>query len=169
MKKLLLIALCLTSCKELLVELKKRTDKENLTVPINEPSTKLPTPIPIVTPTWTIGTPPTINKRCAPQAPEVQCTTAKFGDGKGGTLFKRSETNPKNYAFLLPGNIQIYKSVEVCSKKKCDKLPFVGCANPDSIGERAHHKGPLQLLPDRKWLVKFGECKLRIQNNERSD
>jgi hypothetical protein len=112
---------------------------------------------------------PTPTNRCAPHAPLKSCKSASFGDGKGGTLFKRSDTNPKNFAFLLPGNIRTFESVEVCTVKKCEKLPFVACANPDSIGERAHYKGSLSLNPKAKWAVKFGECKLEIENNERSD
>jgi hypothetical protein len=97
------------------------------------------------------------------------CKSAIFGDGKGGTLFKRSDTNPKNFAFLLSGDIRTFESVEVCTVKKCEKLPFNACANPDGIGERSHYKGPLSLNPKAKWIVKFGECKLEIMNNERTD
>jgi hypothetical protein len=99
------------------------------------------------------------------------CKSAQFGDGKGGTLFKRSDTNPKNFAFLLPGNIRTFEFVEVCSDRKCEKLPVTKppCANPDSIGERAHYKSSLSLNTKAKWHVKFGECELEIANNERTD
>ncbi len=153
MKKLLLTSLLLTGC------------------PLPESPSKPPTPVP--TPTPTIGEAPTIlptpANRCAPHAPLKSCKSAIFGDGKGGTLFKRSDTNPKNFAFLLSGDIRTFESVEVCTVKKCEKLPFNACANPDGIGERSHYKGPLSLNPKAKWIVKFGECKLEIMNNERTD
>lgn len=148
MKKLLISLIVLSGC------------------PLPERAGKPPTPVPTATPT--IGEPPTVN-RCAPHAPLKSCKFASFGDGKGGTLFKRSDTNPKNFAFLLPGNIWTFESVEVCSPKKCEKLPFVACANPDHIGERSHYKGGLSLNPKAKWKVKFGECELEIKNNERTD
>ena len=153
MKRLLLISCLLTGC------------------PFPERPNNPPTPIPTATPT--IGEPPTIlltpANRCAPHAPLKSCKSAQFGDGKGGTLFKRSDTNPKNFAFLLSGDIRTFESVEVCSPKKCERLPFNACANPDGIGERAHYKGRLSLNPKAKWKVKFGKCELEIENNERSD
>lgn len=153
MKRLLLTSLLLTGC------------------PLPDGADKPPTPAPTATPT--IGAPPTIlptsTNRCAPQAPLKSCESVTFGDGKGGTLFKRSDTNPKNFAFLLRGNIRTFESVEVCSPKKCEKLPFNACANPDGIGERAHYKGSLSLNTKAKWRVKFGACELEIANNERSD
>jgi hypothetical protein len=153
MKKLLLTSLLLTGC------------------PLPESPNRPPTPVPTATPT--IGTPPTIfvssTNRCAPQAPLKSCKSASFGDGKGGTLFKRSDTNPKNFAFLLPGNIRTFESVEVCSVKKCEKLLFAGCANPSGDMLRAHYKGSLSLNAKAKWTVKFGECKLEIKDNERTD
>lgn len=167
MKKLLLTSLvAFGGCKQLLKHVQEYQElkefKRN-----HAPAT------PTITPTPTIGEAPTIHSvpgnRCAPHVPEVPCTTAKFGDGKGGTLFKRSDTNPKNFAFLLPGNIRTFESVEVCSEKKCEKLPFAGCANPDGIGLRGHYKGGLSLNPKAKWRVKFGECELAIANNERTD
>lgn len=167
MKKLLLTSLiAFVGCKELLHHVQEYRElkefKRN-----HAPAT------PTITPTPTIGEPPTSlpapGNRCAPHAPLKSCKSATFGDGKGGTLFKRSDTNPKNFAFLLPGNIKTFESVEVCSEKKCEKLPFVGCANPDHIGERSHYKGPLSLNPKAKLKVTFGECELEIGNNERSD
>jgi hypothetical protein len=150
MKKLLLISLLLTGC------------------PLPERPNKPPTLVPTATPT--IGTPPTIAvNRCAPHAPLKSCKSATFGDGKGGTLFKRSDTNPKKFAFLLSGDIHTFESVEVCSPKKCEKLPFVACANPDGIGKRSHYKGGLSLNVKARWKVKFGECELEIENNERTD
>jgi hypothetical protein len=153
MKKLLLISCLLTGC------------------PLPEAPNKPPTPVP--TATATIGAPPinipTPGDRCAPHAPLKSCKSATFGDGKGGTLFKRSDTNPKNFAFLLPGNIRTFEIVEVCSLKKCERLLFAGCANPSAGMLRGHYKGPLSLNPKAKWTVKFGECKLEIENNERND
>jgi hypothetical protein len=152
MKKLLLISLLSASCE--------LADKQN----------KPPTPIPTATPD--IGTAPTLPtpaNRCAPHAPLKSCKSAKFGDGKGGTLFKRSDTNPNNYAFLLSGDIRNFEAVTVCTAQRCDSLPYDACANPDHIGERAHYKGPLKLDPKKKWVVKFGECELEIKNNERTD
>lgn len=149
MKRLLLIGLLLTGC------------------PLPEEPNKPPTPVPTATPT--IGTPPVAVNRCAPHAPLKSCKSATFGDGKGGTLFKRSDTNPKNFAFLLPGNIRTFESVEVCSPKKCEKLPFAGCANPSGGMLRGHYKGALSLNPKAKWKVKFGACELEIKDNERTD
>lgn len=150
MKRLLLISLLLVGC------------------PLPEGPSKPPLPVPTATPT--IGTPPTIAvNRCAPQAPLKSCKSAQFGDGKGGTLFKRSDTNPKKFAFLLSGDISTFESVEVCSPKKCERLPFAGCANPSAGMLRSHFKGPLSLTPKAKWKVKFGECELEIANNERTD
>jgi hypothetical protein len=123
--------------------------------------------VPTATPT--IGTPPVAVNRCAPHAPLKSCKSAQFGDGKGGTLFKRSDTNPKNFAFLLSGDIRTFESVEVCSVKKCEKLLFAGCANPSAGMLRGHYKSSLSLNPKAKWIVKFGECKLEIANNERTD
>jgi hypothetical protein len=149
MKKLLLTSLLLTGC------------------PLPEAPNKPPTPVPTATPT--IGAPPIAVDRCAPHAPLKSCKSASFGDGKGGTLFKRSDTNPKNFAFLLSGDIRTFESVEVCTPKKCEKLPFNACANPSGDMLRAHYKSSLSLNPKAKWTVKFGECKLEIENNERSD
>jgi hypothetical protein len=149
MKKLLLTSLLLTGC------------------PLPESPNNPPTPAP--TATATIGTPPVAVDRCAPHAPLKSCKSAQFGDGKGGTLFKRSDTNPKNSAFLLSGDIRTFKGVEVCSSKKCEKLPFAGCANPSAGMLRGHYKGGLSLNPKAKWHVKFGACKLEIRNNERTD
>lgn len=130
-----------------------------------------PTPLPTVTPT--IGTAPTLTpdvERCAPHAPLVNSNTAKFGDGKDGTLFKQSDTNPNNYAFLLKGNIRSYKFVEICDLEKCQKLPWVACANPDEIGKRGHYKGPLNTLNKKQpWVAKFGKSKLQITDKKRTD
>ena len=163
MKKLLLTSLvAFGGCKEILKHVQEYHELKT-----HAPAT------PTITPTPTIGEAPTIlpepGNRCAPNAPLKSCKSATFGDGKGGTLFKRSDTNPKNFAFLLPGNIKTFESVEVCSVKKCEKLPFVACANPDHIGERAHYKGGLSLNPKAKWRVKFGGCELEIKDKERTD
>jgi hypothetical protein len=153
MKKLLLISLLLSGC------------------PFPDGAGKPPTPVATATPT--IGEAPinipTPGNRCAPHAPLKSCKSAQFGDGKGGTLFKRSDTNPKNFAFLLSGDIRTFESVEVCSPKKCEKLPFDACANPSAGMLRGHYKGGLSLNPKAKWFVKFGECELEIKNNERTD
>jgi len=166
MKKLLLTSLvAFGGCKGILKHVKEYQELKNKKT--HAPAT------PTITPTPTIGEPPTIlpepGNMCAPHAPLKSCKSATFGDGKGGTLFKRSDTTPKNFAFLLPGDIRTFESVEICSEKKCEKLPFVACANPDHVGERSHYKGPLSLNTKTKWKVKFGECELRIKDNERTD
>ena len=130
-------------------------------LPLSAPA-PVPAPVPVPVPVPIVD-------RCAPHAVIKSCDSASFGDGKGGTLFKRSDTNRKNHAFLLPGNIQNFASVEVCSDKKCQKMPWVACSNPDNIGERAHYKGPLRLDLKKPWLVKFGTCQLKIKNKERND
>jgi hypothetical protein len=149
MKRLLLTSILLIGC------------------PLPDGPQKPLTPVPTATPT--IGTPPVVVDRCAPHAPLKSCKSATFGDGKGGTLFKRSDTNPKNFAFILSGNIRTFESVEVCTPKKCEKLPFVGCANPSGDMLRGHYKGPLSLNQKANWRVKFGECELKIENKERND
>lgn len=142
-----------------------------LACPADKP--KPPTPIP-PSATPTIGIPPIVatatpSNRCAPQAPIKSCKSANFGDGKGGTLFKRSDTNPKNFAFILSGDIKNYDIVEVCTNKNCEALPFVGCANPSAGMLRGHYKGPLRLNPKAIWKVKFGSCELIIKDKERTD
>ena len=156
MKKLLLTSLILVGCP---------LPDGRLPGGLQKPPTPTPTPTPINFVTPGNRSP----DRCATTAPLKSCKSATFGDGRGGTLFKRSDTNPKNFAFLLPGNIRTFDSVEVCTLRKCEKLPFAGCANPDSIGLRAHYKGVLTLKKEAKWVVKFGECQLEITNKERSD
>lgn len=157
MKKLLISLIVLSGC-----DIAEQVAKE-----LGKP------PVPVPTATPTIGEPPTIlptpTNRCAPHAPLRSCKSVQFGDGKGGTLFKRSDTNPKKFAFLLSGDISTFESVEVCSPKKCERLPFAGCANPSAGMLRSHFKGPLSLNPKAKWKVKFGECELEIANNERTD
>lgn len=178
MKKTLLIFLILSSCQQISTEIakelagqiiEKRCQKYCKTptpCPTLEPTIPSPTVSPTATPT--IGEPPSEYNTCAKVKP-VACNSAQFGDGRGGTLWKKSETNPNNYAFLLPGNIETLKIVEVCDDKKCIKLPFAGCANEDHIGLRSHYKGPVPLDKRKAWAVKFGECSLRIKDKERTD
>ncbi len=179
MKKLILLALPLFACQQISTEIakelagqiiEKRCQKYCKTptpCPTFEPTLpNQPTIIPTATPT--IGEPPSEFNTCAKVKPEP-CSTARFGDGKGGTLWKKSETNPNNYAFLLPGNIETSNSVQVCADKKCVKLPFAGCANADHIGLRTHYKGPISLDKRKTWAVKFDKCSLRIKDKERTD
>lgn len=179
MKKTLLIFLILSGCQQISTEIakelagqiiEKRCQKYCKT-PTPRPTSEAtlppqPTILPTATPT--IGEPPSEYNTCAKVKP-VSCSTAQFGDGRGGTLFKRSETNPNNYAFLLPGNIETLKNVEVCADNKCIELPFTGCANADHIGLRPHYKGPVPLDRRKAWAVKFDKCSLRIKDKERTD
>lgn len=174
-KYILTTALLLAGCEQVSTEIAKELAGQIIEKRCQK-YCKTPTPIPtapiqptfVPTYTPTIGEPPSEYNTCAKVKP-VSCSTAQFGDGRGGTLFKRSETNPNNYAFLLPGNIETLNSVQVCADKKCIKLPFSACANPDHIGLRAHYKGPVALDIKQAWRVKFQTCELRIRNKERTD
>jgi len=133
--------------------------------PLPPPEVIPPTPAP--TPTTTIGAPPLVNT-CASVRPQP-CAKVQWGDGKGGVLWKASETQKGQFAFLLPGHQLNQEAVLVCSGDGCVKLPFAGCANPDGIGLRAHYKGEVKLPKEQPWVVKWNTCKLKILNKERTD
>lgn len=62
----------------------------------------------------------------------------KFGDGKEGVLWKKSD-HGDNYVLLLPGWYGRASSVELCgNSQRCVALTSTGGANPDLEGCRDH-------------------------------
>ncbi len=131
-----------------------------------------PTPIP--SPTATIGAPPTTsvtpaNRSCNSGVPVEPCKP-NLKDGPGGFVFGESKTKKGQYFYIEASKCEIQPSMSVCTKSRCQDLPFDGCHNPEETREgkrlRPHYKGFLNKL-DMTKPVKIKN--VRVPNNKRSD
>ena len=98
-----------------------------------------PIPTPIVTPA-----PLGAKEKCEQRRQEINldCSSLKFNDGRGGLLVKQSDNRPQ-LAVVLPGTWQGAASVKaVKTNGTVEELLFAGCANPEANDAyRQHFRG----------------------------
>jgi len=152
--------------------LKEKAQKTPTAVPT---AIKEETPVLVRTEIPDIATPPLIenttrSERCTTvgQTPDGSFTYKGRLDGKGGTLWKASDSQPGKWAFGLRFPSPVLPSVKVCDGISCQELPYTGLANPDESGERRWFKGSLpKLKARREWVVYWETCSVRIPIKKR--